>query len=542
MSEPIAIIGIGCRFPDASGPEELWRLLEQGMDATGEPPPGRSGAEAPHAHTPALFRHPPGRRGGSPGDAHRPPPNTRRPPPDVRRWPPETREAAFTGAGHDEAARLDPLQGLLLMTAWEALEDAGVAPSRIAGSRTAVFLGDSHMSHAWRRYRKAPLRPSVIRDHGGLPARRLSLTFGLRGPAVTLDTACASSLTAVHLACQSLRAGEAGLALAGGVNLRSLAEEDVLFGESLVPALRENSLFAQDGMISLDGKIALDEMIALNSHGADADGSPREDGIGIIVLKSLERALADGDAVRAVILGSAVANDGANDGATGGAASRPAASGMAGLMRTAMCLERGRVPSTPAAGAPRPRTPCDRPRTEVAATAHELPEGTVAGVSGRGSSSVSVHVVLARAPVAVSRPAAAPRRHLFTMSARSPEALARLAQAYLALLERDDAPSIRDLCYSAATRRDHHPCRFAVVVDSADDLKKVLAAFPAAIPSLGPAPSPGPGTSPDSALDTLAARYMRGEESIDWEGAFDAAAVFVRLPLYPWRAAHPWLD
>ncbi|MET8140342.1 beta-ketoacyl synthase N-terminal-like domain-containing protein [Sphaerisporangium sp. NPDC005288] len=613
MNDPIAIIGMGFRPPGPSGPGDLGGPLEDAL-VTAVEPPGPSSRNAPMPDRLYLDTHaPPVGRGrthlgvGGPfaradsvyAEARRRRPGRRGRPRDARGWLPDAEgllshadgllphaqrlspdadgllphteglvpdmhgfDAVLFGMDADQAAGLDPRQRLLMMTAWEALEDAGLRPSRVAGDRTAVFIGNAHMDEPERPSRpsRAPLRTLTPRDHRGTLSRRLSATFGLCGPSVTLDTACTSSLTAVHLACQSLRTGDAGLALAGGVDLRPLADDGAPGPWDALTVQDARRGFAR----------------------VPARGRRQGDGVRVVVLKRLDRALADGDAIRGVILGTAVSSDGATDGpvlrpaASGmidalrwayqdagadptavdhrerpplagadggedGSGHVRADSGMAGLMSTVLRLEQeprqnldldleyGMAPPTPAPDGPGTPVPWHRPAVPASPAPHDLPEGAVARVSGTGLSAVNVHVVLGRAPAAPHRRSPASRRHhLFTMSALSQEALARLARAYLDLLEGDDAPPLSDLCYSAAVRRDHHPLRFAAVVESAGDLREALAAFPQPRPSTG------------APLDGLAARYLRGEEPTDWEGAFDVGAVFVRLPLYPWRAAPHW--
>ncbi len=277
-SEPIAIIGIGCRFPGgADDPRAYWRLLRDGVDAVGEPPAGRAELDG--------FFDPNPRR---PGTTH------------VRRGGFLDRvdgfDPQFFGIAPREAEHMDPQQRLALELAWETIEDAGIRPDVLRGSRTGVFMGVG-----WHDY--ADLlkgHPEAITPHTGtgqttcVIPNRMSYVFGLRGPSIGVDTACSSSLVAVHLACQSLRCGESTLALAGGVNL-------ALHPETWVA-------LAKFGGLAADG--------VCRAFAEGASGFVRGEGGGAVLLKPLSRALADGDTVYCVIRGSAINNDGASNGLT----------------------------------------------------------------------------------------------------------------------------------------------------------------------------------------------------------------------------------
>jgi acyl transferase domain-containing protein/acyl carrier protein len=278
IDEPIAIIGIACRFPGGAGsPEEYWRLLRDGVDAVGNVPEDRWNADA-------LF------------DADRTAPgklNTRRGGfiAEVDRF-----DSAFFGISPREATHMDPQQRLILELAWEAFEDAAILPAQLMGSATGVFVGAMWSDYA----RRFDAQPRLIEQYSAtgfdtsiIPAR-VAYALGLQGPALAVNTACSSSLVAVHLACQSLRTGESKLAIAGGVSL----------------------------MISPVSTIAMTKFGALSPDGrckafdAGANGYVRGEGGGLVVLKPLSRALADGDPVYCVVRGSAVNNDGFSNGLT----------------------------------------------------------------------------------------------------------------------------------------------------------------------------------------------------------------------------------
>src|SRR5437762_3012432 len=201
-AEPIAIVGMGCRFPGAAAsPDAFWRLLTDGIDAISEVPADRWDVDSVYDPNPEARGKMSTRWGGF-----------------VERV--AEFDAAFFGISPREAARMDPQQRLLLEVAWEALEDAGQIAERLAGSRTSVFVGVSSSDYA-RMQMNDVSRINAYSGTGGalsITANRLSYYFDLRGPSMAIDAACASSLVAVHLACRSLRSGESDLALAAGVN------------------------------------------------------------------------------------------------------------------------------------------------------------------------------------------------------------------------------------------------------------------------------------------------------------------------------------
>ncbi|MGA5423608.1 SDR family NAD(P)-dependent oxidoreductase [Streptomyces lavendulocolor] len=270
--EPIAVIGLSCRLPGASDPDGFWRLLRDGTSAVSEAPDGRWDVETLYDPDPSA----PGRmstRWGGFIDG-------------VGHFDPE-----FFGISPKEAAAMDPQQRLLLELGWEALENAGIVPDTLRATATGVFVGAINGDYELllhRSGREAIGRHSLTGTQRGMLANRLSYAFGLRGPSLTVDSGQSSSLVGVHLACESLRRGESTIALAGGVNL-NLAPEGTI-GTS------------KFGAMSPDGRCyTFDER---------ANGYVRGEGGGLVVLKPLSAALADGDTVLAVIRGSAVNNSG----------------------------------------------------------------------------------------------------------------------------------------------------------------------------------------------------------------------------------------
>ncbi len=278
--EPIAIIGMACRFPGgANSPEAFWRMLHEGVDAITEVPSTRWDLKKYYDADPEAPGKMYCRFGGFIDQA-------------------EAFDPQFFGIAPREAQTMDPQQLLLLEVAWEAFEHAGIAPDKLSGSRTGVFLGMSSFEHTLlqAQHGDAAQADSFSGTSGGYSyaAGRLSYSFGLQGPCMTLDTACSSSLVAAHLACQSLRNGESNMALVAGVNVL------------LSPAWQVNVCKAR--MLAVDGRC--------KTFDESADGFVRSDGCGVVLLKRLSDALADGDNVLALIRGSAVNQDGKSSGMT----------------------------------------------------------------------------------------------------------------------------------------------------------------------------------------------------------------------------------
>ncbi|HEU4363324.1 MAG TPA: SDR family NAD(P)-dependent oxidoreductase, partial [Mycobacterium sp.] len=510
--EPIAIVGIGCRFPGADGPAAFWGLLSSGADATGDVPADRWDVDAFYDPDPAVPGTAVTRRGGF-----------------LNRI--DSFDYQFFGISPRESAQMDPQQRLLLEVAWEALEDAGQVPERLAGSRTGVFVGISTNDYGSLRQGQ----PQLIDAYSGtgnalsIAANRLSYVFDFHGPSMAIDTACSSSLVAVDLACRSLRDGECGLALAGGVNI------------ILSPALAIN--FSKARLMAPDGHC--------KTFAADADGYVRGEGAGVVVIKPLSRALADNDPIYAVIRGTATNSDGRTNGliapseraqeavlaaayrraglspgavqyveahGTGTslgdaiearalgrvlADGRPpgsrclvgsvktnighleAAAGVAGLIKVALALQHRVIPPSLNFSEPNPHIPFDRLPLDVVQTLTPWPDNggrAVAGVSSFGFGGTNAHVVLTEAPQVRVTPDAhqltSDRAELLALSARSPEALDALVGEYeMALFSGSSGQSLADLCYTAGARRGHHDYRLAVVGDSPAAMFESLAAY-----------------------------------------------------------------
>lgn len=505
---PIAVVGIGCRFPSAHGPDEFWRMLRDGTDAIGEVPRSRFDVAAHYAPEKAKPGKMSSRWGGFLDDV-------------------DAFDASFFGIAPREANRMDPQQRLLLETAWEALEDAGIVPAALAGSATGVFMGQLAADYGdlLRAAGELDIYSTIGAAARGVLAGRLSYALDLRGPSVVLDTACSSSLMAVHMACQSLRTGESRLALAGGVNLVLTPECGIAY--------------SQASMLAADGRCKFGD--------ASADGFVRSEGIGVVVLRPLADALADGDRIRAVVLGSATGNDGQGSGylitpAVAGQESvllrayraagvdqstvdyveahgtgtsvgdrveiaalaavlgrdRPAdrplllgsvktnighaegAAGIAGFIKAVLCLEHHAVPENLHLRTPTPAIDWDATPLVLPRELTPLPDRgrpAVAGVSALGIAGTNVHVVLAGHTA--TRPPEAPERpsHLLSLSARDPDALVDLAADYVAYLKGIDGSRLADVCYSAGAHRATHEFRLAVTGTTAEDIAGTLASY-----------------------------------------------------------------
>ncbi|MEO1370022.1 MAG: polyketide synthase, partial [Acidobacteriota bacterium] len=258
----IAVVGMGCRFPQADGPQAFWQLLHRGHDAITRVDPARWNGDGP-------------RWGGFLDKI-------------------DQFDSEFFGISRREAEQMDPQQRLLLEVCWEALEHAGQSPKDLAGSRSGVFVGISGNEYGELAHAAGLDFYSGTGSALSIAANRISYLLDLRGPSWAVDTACSSSLVAVHQAVQDLRRGACDLALAGGVNL----------------ILRPNwsVVFQQGGMLAPDGRC--------KTFDEAADGYVRGEGCGVLVLKRYADAVADGDSIVAVIRGSEVNQDGRSNGLT----------------------------------------------------------------------------------------------------------------------------------------------------------------------------------------------------------------------------------
>jgi amino acid adenylation domain-containing protein len=506
ISEPLAIIGLGCRFPGAKGSEEFWQMLRDGVNAISEVPGERWDIESffdPDPGTPGRMAT---RRGGFISD--------------VDKFDPH-----FFNISPREAARMEPQQRILLETVYEALEQAGLPPSKLAGTRTGVFIGIS--GHDYALLQSGDL--DYIDAYAGtgnalsIAANRLSYFFDLRGPSLAIDTACSSSLVAVHLACRSLRNGESDAAIVGGVNLILSPEVSI--------ALSHARMMAPDGQCK--------------TFDASADGYVRGEGCGVILLKRLSDAMRDGDQVLALIRGSAINQDGRTNGLTApnglsqqevvraalnDAAVSPhsisyieahgtgtrlgdpieiralaevmrgrslddrcligsvktnfghleSAAGIAGLIKTVLALAHAEIPPHLHLRQINPLIPLDQAPFEIPTERRSWPinhqQPRRAGVSSFGFGGTNAHVILEEAPAeaTISSATIERPRHILCLSAKNGQALKELAARYLNHLTAQPEIRAADLCYSAASGRDHYAHRLALTGDSNEELREKL--------------------------------------------------------------------
>ncbi|KAF1941682.1 hypothetical protein EJ02DRAFT_491319 [Clathrospora elynae] len=276
---PIAVIGFGCRFPgDATSGEKLWDLLVEKKSARTEVPPDRYNVDA--------FYNPDGDRFGTCNNR-----GGHYLTEDVSLF-----DAPFFSISPAEAMAMDPMQRLLLEVTYEALENSGTPLSNVSGSRTSCYVGCFTKDYEEMQRRDMELAPKYQSTGASqtMLSNRLSYFFNLKGPSVSIDTACSSGLVAVHLACQSLRTGETTMAIAGGSNL--ILSPDIQIEMSDMHFLGADSI-----------SYAFDER---------ANGYARGEGVGAIILKPLDLALRDNDPVRAIIRGTAASSDGRTPGIT----------------------------------------------------------------------------------------------------------------------------------------------------------------------------------------------------------------------------------
>lgn len=510
---PIAIIGIGCRFPGgADTPERYWDLLRNGVDAIAEVPTDRWDIDAYYDPDPDAPGKMSTRFGGFLGD--------------VDRFDPY-----FFGISPREAQRMDPQQRLLLEVAWEALEHAGVSADTLNEARASVFVGMSAGDY-FQVMHDAGLDSFDAYTASGtahsIASGRLSYILGARGPSLSIDTACSSSLVAIHQAIQSLRRGETDIALAGGVNL--------ILRPEITVALTKSHMMAPDGRCK--------------AFDARADGFVRGEGCGVLVLKRLRDARAAGDNIVAVIRGSAANQDGRSNGLTApngpsqeavlrdalldaqlqgrdvgvveahgtgtslgdpievGAlakvfgperpADRPlvvasvkanighleACAGVAGVIKMALSLQHGLVPAQQHFVTPNPFIPWDELPVRVPTALESFPTtatgSRIGGVSSFGFSGTNVHLLLESAPADVAAPPITGNTgerplHLIAISARTEAARATLAANYRAVLA-DGRMSLADLAFSSNVGRASLPHRLTI---RAGDEREAIAAFDA---------------------------------------------------------------
>lgn len=504
-AEPIAVIGMGCRLPGAAGsPAEFWDLLARNADLSSDLPENRWADHGSHSADAAAMRDTV--RRGSFLD-------------DIAGF-----DAAFFGVLPREAELMDPQQRILLEVTWEALENAGVPPTSLAGTDAGVYIGVVSNDYERRLLEDLPR----IEAWSGIGTQmcgmsnRISYALDLRGPSMSIDTACSASLVALHLACTALRADETSLAVVGGAN--------VIAGPGLTVMLDAAGALAPDGRCK--------------PFDASADGYGRGEGAGVVVLKRLSDALRDGDHVRAVIKGSAVHQDGRTNGilapsdtaqisllrkayaaadvdpvtvdyveghitgtpagdpmevaalssvlGAGRAAGAPClvgsvkgnighlegAAGVVSLIKTVLSVERGQIPPTLIATELDPGMPWEDNGLRVVTEPTPWPRtGQVrrAAVSGFGYGGTLAHVVLEQAPErAAARRSDVDGRAIFPLSGATVKALRANAAAVADWLEQDDDTPLPAIGHTLSARRAQLEHRAAVVAADRHELAQRL--------------------------------------------------------------------
>jgi FkbH-like protein len=508
QTEPIAIIGLGTRFPGGiKNPQDFWEFLQAGKSGITNIPKERWNIEDyydPNPETPGKMYI---RQGGFLSEI-------------------DQFEPQFFGISPREAHRLDPQQRLLLEVSWEALENAGIAPSTLKNSNTGVFIGIGQNDYSQLQFSAGDVKKISEYDGSGngfcFSPGRISYILGLQGPAMAIDTACSSSLVALHLACQSLRNKECNLALVGGVQL--------------ILSPRVSIFLAKTHALSPDG--------LCKSFDDSADGFGRGEGCGVIILKRLSEALADEDNILALVRGSAVNHDGPSSGltvpnglaqqavirkalanakvqpsqvsyveahGTGTALGDPievralekifaprrglenplyigsvktnighleAAAGIAGVIKTLLALQNREIPAHLHFNRPNHRIdwdsiPIQVPKEKINWTT-EL-ASRFAGVSSFGMSGTNAHIILEEAPqVKTIKPEVERPLHLLTLSAKTESALRDLACQYQNYLNDYPKNALENICFTSNCGREHFSTRLGIVASSTSELQEKL--------------------------------------------------------------------
>jgi len=514
--EPIAVVGMGLRFPGgATNPEEFWKLLAEGTDCIVDVPKERW--DWRRFYDPETDR---------PGKSHQPQMGF------LQKVRVEEFDPLFFGMSPREAAIIDPQQRLLLETTWEAFEDAGFQETKLRGSRTGVFIGgfclDNKLQQLGALNRDLIGQNTATSSTMVMLSNRISYSFDLRGPSLTIDTACSSALVAAHYACLSIWTGESDMAIAGGVNVMLRPEYPI--------AMSKGQFLSKHSRCK-----AFDE---------DAGGYVRGEGAGVVIFKPLSKAQADGDYIYAVVRGTGSNQDGATNGitvpnpeaqeelirevygkcgvdikdikyieahGTGTKVGDPleltaldnvlkgshdknskvfvgsvktnighleAAAGVAGIIRTAMILNKRQVPPHLHFKKANPKIDFENNALKVALKLEDFgkDEKLMASINSFGYGGTNGHMVMEQPPMdylaKFSQNGFKSKREqfLFPISAKSDVALANQCKKYADFLKNDDI-SIIDFAYTLAYRRSHHLHRMTIVASTREELIEKLEAY-----------------------------------------------------------------
>jgi 8-amino-7-oxononanoate synthase len=505
--EPIAIIGLGCRFPGAENPQAFWSMIRDGKQGIVEVPKSRWDVDAYYD----MDQSKPGKANTRWGGFLE----------DIDRFDPQ-----FFGIAPKEAVTMDPQQRLLLEVAWSTLEDAGQIPENLKGSKTGVFIGIGTHDYSIMMWQQPVSEPYATTGTGNcIAANRISYSFDFKGPSLAVDTACSSSLVAVHLACQSIWTGESELALAGGVNML------------LLPTIMVG--FSKGGFMSSEGRC--------QSFDANADGYVRGEGAGLVLLKPLSQAEADGDDIYGVILSSAVNQDGLSNGlaapnpqaqeavlreayqrvgldpaevnyveahGTGTKVGDPieanalgavlgqkrspdnkcligsvktnighteTAAGIAGIIKVALALKHKQIPPSLNFHTPNPAIAFADLKLQVVTelTPWLSDKPLIAGVNSFGFGGTNAHIVMGGIEdreIGGLGDREIGRANLLTLSAKSKAALQELVQSYLSFVPDCDR-SLADICAATQQQRSHFNQRLTCITKSSEHLQQQLTAF-----------------------------------------------------------------
>jgi acyl transferase domain-containing protein/phospholipid N-methyltransferase/acyl carrier protein len=511
MSQPLAIVGIGCRFPGgADTPEKCWQLLREGRDAVAEVPRDRWDIDAYYDPDPDA----PGKMSTRWGGFLE----------NVDRFDPE-----LFGISPREAVTMDPQQRILLEVVWEALERAAISPERLMGTRTGVFLGIATNDYAEiLAQNTASERIDAYFASGvahSIASGRISYCLGLQGPSISIDTACSSSLVALVQACQSLRVGDSDMAIAAGVNVILRPDHGITFSKSR--------------MMAPDGRC--------KTFDARADGFVRAEGCGVVVLKRLSDAEAAGDQIFAVIRGVATNQDGASSGltapngasqeallraalanahlspddvayieahGTGTSLGDPievralgkvfgpnrtaetplligsvktnfghleAAAGITGVIKAVLALQHRELPPSLHFRTPNPHIAWEQLPIRVVTETQPLPQRNgrrIVGVSSFGFSGTNAHVLLEEAPRSTTEPVGEQRpRQILVLSAKNDGALRDLARRFADHIDAHPDERLADVCHAAATGRAHFTHRLALCAADRESAVRELRAW-----------------------------------------------------------------